>query len=267
MEIHLKSTDVTYTIDKDIGYVTFQNESNYSGLTMDNMADLAAVIEWIGLQEQVKVIVIQGNDKYFCSGGSMELLTTMQHLDYAGRREVLALSSSIILAIKRASAVVVGVIEGLAAGAGVDILLACDQTLFGSKAKLNFSYGRVNLIPDIGGLFLLKDRLGNQRSLKLFYESPNLSADGLISTGIAETIHSNPIGREDLEKIIRPILRNTKQVLAFAKHSLWAIQEQEYLRHLEEVAHCVCLLVDSGEHIAAVKRTKAMQKIVSATSS
>lgn len=114
-----------------------------------------------------RVIILTGQGKAFCAGGDINSMGK----DFApgeGRARMQKVQK-IIKAITGMDKIVVAAVNGVAAGAGCSLALACDFILAAEKAKFMATFGRVGLIPDLGSLYFLPRLIGLQKAKELIF--------------------------------------------------------------------------------------------------
>ena len=123
----------------------------------------------------VRTIVITGEGKAFCAGQDLGEaidpegpdLTTIVEEHY----------NSIILRIRNIEKPVIAAVNGVAAGAGANIALACDITIAKKSASFIQAFSKIGLIPDSGGTFFLPRIIGMQKALALMFTGDKVTAD------------------------------------------------------------------------------------------
>lgn len=123
----------------------------------------------------VRTIVITGEGKAFCAGQDLGEaidpegpdLTTIVEEHY----------NPIILRIRNIEKPVIAAVNGVAAGAGANIALACDITIAKKSASFIQAFSKIGLIPDSGGTFFLPRIIGMQKALALMFTGDKVTAD------------------------------------------------------------------------------------------
>lgn len=142
--------------------------------------------------ESVRCIVITGSGRAFCSGEDLGPLSE----DYsAGRAPDLGNTlveryNPIIRAIRQAPKPVVAAINGVAAGAGASIALACDYRVAAEGARLILAFIKVGLVPDSGALWFLARMVGTARAFRLAVTGEAIAAEEALRLGIFDEIAS-----------------------------------------------------------------------------
>jgi 2-(1,2-epoxy-1,2-dihydrophenyl)acetyl-CoA isomerase len=109
-----------------------------------------------------------------------------------------------LLAIHEAPCPIIAAVDGVAAGIGCDIALACDIRLVSERARFAELFIRVGLLPDGGGTWTLPRIVGMGRALELMYSGAALPADEALAIGLANKVF--------------PIERFANEVAAYAAH-------------------------------------------------
>lgn len=127
------------------------------------------------LNDEVRTIVITGEGKAFCAGQDLAEavdpegpeLTTIVKEHY----------NPIIERIRNIEKPVIAAVNGVAAGAGANIALACDITIAKKSASFIQAFSKIGLIPDSGGTFFLPRIIGMQKALALMLTGDKVTAD------------------------------------------------------------------------------------------
>lgn len=127
------------------------------------------------LNDEVRAIVITGEGKAFCAGQDLS-----EAVDPEGpelRTIVKEHYNPIILRIRSIEKPIIAAVNGVAAGAGANIALACDLTIAKKSASFIQAFSKIGLIPDSGGTFFLPRIVGFQKALGLMMTGEKLSAE------------------------------------------------------------------------------------------
>lgn len=165
--------------------------------------------------DAVRVIVLTGAGRAFCAGADVTYLReliarrdadAMAALVEAGRRAV---------TIMRASPKpVIGCINGVAAGGGANLALACDLRIASDQARLGQTFNRIGLVPDWGGTYFLPRLVGPARALELFWLADVIDAAECFRLGLFNRV----VPHADLARATMELARTlaAKPALALA---------------------------------------------------
>lgn len=135
---------------------------------------LQAALDDCAADETVRAVVITGEGKAFCAGQDLAEATDPNGPEL--RSIVREHYNPIILKIRQLEKPVIAAVNGVAAGAGANIALACDLTLARESASFIQAFSRIGLIPDSGGTFFLPRIIGAQKALALMMTGDKVGA-------------------------------------------------------------------------------------------
>ncbi|MDQ6477392.1 crotonase/enoyl-CoA hydratase family protein [Dyadobacter sp. LHD-138] len=147
------------TIENDIGYVKLNRPEKANALNQTAWHELKSIFEALDENDDVRVIMLSGEGKHFCSGIDLSLLLSVQNIAEtcdARKREklrklILELQSP-INAIENCSKPVIAAIHGGCIGAGVDIVSACDMRYATHEAYFSIKEIDMGMVADLGTL-------------------------------------------------------------------------------------------------------------------
>ena len=155
--------------------ITLNRPSVYNSFNQTMAFQLQATLDACSKDDSVRVIVITGEGKAFSAGQDLgeatdnegPTLTSIVHDHY----------NPIILKIREIEKPIIAAVNGVAAGAGANIALACDITFAKKSASFIQAFSKIGLIPDSGGTFFLPRLIGMQKALALMMTGDKVSAE------------------------------------------------------------------------------------------
>lgn len=136
---------------------------------------LQQALDECSFDESIRVVVLKGEGKAFCAGQDLK-----EALDPDGpdlKSIVAEHYNPIILKIRELEKPVIAAVNGVAAGAGANIALACDIVIAKKSASFIQAFSKIGLIPDSGGTFFLPRLIGMQKALALMMTGEKVSAE------------------------------------------------------------------------------------------
>ena len=156
---------VRYEVDSGIATITLDRPDALNALDAALKRELLAAFRAAGRDREVRVVVLTGAGRAFCAGQDLRETTGP---DVAPLSSVLRDAyHPLILAMRRLDKPIVGAVNGVAAGAGVSLALACDLRLAADAASFVLAFGRVGLVPDSGSTWFLPRLVGPARAAEL----------------------------------------------------------------------------------------------------
>ena len=151
-----------YTEEAGVATVTFDRPERLNALTFEVYADLRDLLAELPSHEGVRVLVLTGRGRGFCSGGDVhDIIGALQAM---GPRELLdftRMTGAVVQGLRELPLPVIAAVNGVAAGAGAVIALAADLRLLARSASLAFLFTKVGLSgADMGASWLLPRLVG-----------------------------------------------------------------------------------------------------------
>ena len=186
--------NILYDVTNAVCRITLNRPQVYNALSPGLIRDITAAIEAAGADEQVRVVVITGaGDKAFSSGADLK----EGFANAAASGGQLALGDSLrttyhpmIRAMRNLPKPIIGRINGVAAGAGCSLALACDVVICADEAYFSQIFVNIGLMPDAGSTFFLPRLIGPQRAFELCSTGrrvygPEAAQMGLVSRSVS----------------------------------------------------------------------------------
>jgi phenylacetate degradation probable enoyl-CoA hydratase paaB len=177
------SENATIVVERegDIARITFNRPDRLNSFTRVMHAELQAALD---LTQDARVIVITGAGRAFCAGQDLNdrAVTPGQAVDLGETVE--ESWNPLIRRLADMPRPVIAKVNGVAAGAGASIALACDIVIAAKSAKFIQSFSALGLVPDSGGSWHLPRLVGQARALGLALTGEPLSADKAAEWGL-----------------------------------------------------------------------------------
>ena len=168
--------------------ITLNRPDAYHALNLDMMAKLAEMLASAAVDPLIKGIVLTGNGKAFCAGGDLKWIS--QQTEDAGSvlyRLAPQFHLSII-EIRRMAKPVVAAVNGIAAGGGFSLALACDFRVMAESAVLRQAYTSSGLSIDGGGSFALPRLVGLARAMEIMAFDQPISSGKALEWGLVTRV-------------------------------------------------------------------------------
>ncbi|HEV3378009.1 MAG TPA: enoyl-CoA hydratase family protein [Thermoleophilaceae bacterium] len=173
-----------------VATVTFDRPDKLNALTFDAYADLRDLLAELPHRGDVRVLVITGAGRGFCSGGDVEeIIGRLQGMEAAELLDFTRMTGAVVKALRECPLPVIAAVNGIAAGAGSVIALACDFRLLARSAVFAFLFTRVGLAgADMGSAYLLPRIVGLGRATELLVLGDEVSAEQAERIGLATQV-------------------------------------------------------------------------------
>ncbi|WP_204954045.1 enoyl-CoA hydratase [Metabacillus crassostreae] len=135
----------------------------------------------------ILLLFITGRGRAFSAGGDVK--TMLSSNDESQFQPVMETIKEMIITLYTLPAVTVSFINGAAAGLGLSFALASDIVLAEKQAKVAMNFINIGLVPDGGGHFFLKKRLGEHAAKQVIWEGKTLNAEDALKTGMIDSVY------------------------------------------------------------------------------
>ncbi len=158
-----------FKVEDGVATVTLNRPDKLNALTFESYADLRDLVAELPHRGDVRVLVLAGEGRGFCSGGDVEeIIGELQKMEAAELLEFTRMTGAVIKALREVPIPVIAQIQGIAAGAGSVLALAADFRLLSTKASFAFLFTKVGLAgADMGSAYLLPRLVGAARATEL----------------------------------------------------------------------------------------------------
>ena len=165
---------VNYELNETIAVITLNRPEALNALSLQLTKDLRAGIEK-AIEDKARAIVITGAGRAFCSGGDLREMQSMWRKEgriEAFLEEPLRALHDLILLIRETPIPLLAAVQGVCAGAGTNLALACDIVFAAEDASFNEAFVRIGLSPDCGGSFFLPRAIGEKLAAGVIFSTP-----------------------------------------------------------------------------------------------
>ncbi len=192
---------VKYELNETTAIITMNRPDALNALSLQLTTDLRAAIGK-AIEDKARSVVLTGEGRAFCSGGDLREMQTMWKKE--GRVEAFLESPleslhGLIRLIRETPIPFLAAVQGVCAGAGTNVALACDMVYAAENATFNEAFVRIGLSPDCGGSFFLPRAVGEKLAAELMMTGDTVSAEKAVQIGmINRTVPAENLMEESL---------------------------------------------------------------------
>ena len=165
-----------------VGIITLNRPEVYNSFNIPMALEVQAALDEFEKNDTIRAIILTAEGKGFCAGQDLKEATG----ENAPSIETIVDTTynPIILRLRNIEKPIIGAINGVAAGAGANIAIACDITFASEKASFIQSFSSIGLIPDSGGTFFLPRLIGMQRAAAHMFLADKFTAQKAKEVGM-----------------------------------------------------------------------------------
>jgi enoyl-CoA hydratase/carnithine racemase len=182
-----------FAVEGGVASVTFERPERLNALTFEAYADLRDLLAELPHRDDVRVLVITGTGRGFCSGGDVdEIIGALQKADARELLDFTRMTGSVVQRMRECPIPIIASVNGVAAGAGAVIALAADFRLLARTATFAFLFTRVGLAgADMGSAYLLPRLIGLGRATELLMLGEDVNAERALEIGLASRVEED----------------------------------------------------------------------------
>jgi len=190
----------------------------YNSFTREMSLALIDALEKLGNDSSVRAIMLTGSGKAFCAGQDLQEATEDNGITV--ERAVEEHYNPIVKGIRKCPKPIIAAVNGVAAGAGANIALACDVCVATESASFIQAFSKIGLVPDSGGTFTLPRLIGFGKASALMMLGDKVSATDAEKMGMIYEVYSDDEFAEKSEALAIKLANMPTKGLAFTKELL-----------------------------------------------
>ena len=170
------SKSIQLKVENKVAYITFNRPEVFNSFNREMAFSLQETLDACEANKDVRAIVLTGNGKAFCAGQDLKEVTDPD-LNPGFKKILEEHYNPIITRIRSIKKPIIGAINGVAAGAGANIALACDIVVAHEKVSFIQAFSLIGLVPDSAGTYFLPRLIGFQKALALAMLGDKIGAE------------------------------------------------------------------------------------------
>lgn len=180
---------ITFEREGPIATVVLNRPDFFNALNLDITNDIIKALEICRKDREIRVVVMTGNGKSFCSGGDIKYFEEYARTEPDEPiRQLLDPLHRMIFSIRQMPKPVLAAINGAVGGAGMSLALACDLRIASVRAKFKLAYTSLGLAPDGGCTLFLGLLLGFSKTCEMVFLDPVYDAEQALAMGLVHKI-------------------------------------------------------------------------------
>lgn len=177
--------NIQLSVSAGIARLTLHRPDKLNSFTGAMHAELRDALDSVQADSSVRVLVIAGSGRAFCAGQDLADLDMVVGETAPDIGNVVEQNyKPLILRLQNLRVPTVAMVQGVAAGAGASLALACDLVIAGQSASFLQAFSKIGLVPDTGGTWFLPQRVGMARAMGLALLAEKLPAEKAAEWGL-----------------------------------------------------------------------------------
>lgn len=245
--------ELIYAVRDQVATITINRPERYNALSLRMMEEFLEVVLACDEDRAVRAVIVTGTGPAFCSGGDVkEFVQSIEALPLHLKR-LTTFFHGAISRMCRMSKPVIAAVNGIAAGAGMSLAMACDLVVAAESARFTLAYSKIGATPDGSSTYFLPRLVGVRRALELIYTNRVLTAKeaeawGLINRVVADGEFPAAVGALATELAAGPTL-----AFGGAKRLMLMGQHEGLETQMEHETHLIALSSTTADFREGVK--------------
>ena len=228
-----------------VAVLTLNRPERKNPLTFESYAELLELFTALRHANDVRVVVLQGSDGNFCSGGDVhDIIAPLTRMSMPELLSFTRMTGDLVKAMRMCPQPVIAAIDGVCAGAGAMLALASDLRLGTAQARISYLFSRVGLAgADMGACTLLPRVIGQGRASELLFSGRAMTAAEGLAWGFFNQLHD----AADLPQAALLLARSLAEGPTFAHGMTKNMLHQEWNMSLDQAieaeaqAQAICM--------------------------
>jgi 2-(1,2-epoxy-1,2-dihydrophenyl)acetyl-CoA isomerase len=214
---------VLLRVEDGVAWITLNRPGRLNAFAGTMRDDLHDAIDRAASSPEVRVIMITGAGRGFCTGADVEVMSDLlSRGDDATFETLVQAGMRVIQRLRSVEQPVIAAVNGPAAGAGASLALACDFRVASERATIGVTFNRIGLHPDWGATYTLPRLVGPGRAAELVMTGRMVEAREAERIGLFERVVAEDWFEDEVKKLAKELAAKPPLALKLAKRTLAA---------------------------------------------
>lgn len=213
------SQSISTNIENGVATLTLNRPEVFNSFNREMALSLQKELDLCGTDDSIRAIILTGNGKAFCAGQDLKEVTDPA-LNPGFKKILEEHYNPIITKIRAINKPVIAAVNGVAAGAGANIALACDIVIAHEKVSFIQAFSKIGLVPDSAGTFFLPRLIGFGKASALMMLGDKVSATEAERLGMIYTVTTLEDFEAEVKKIAITLAQMPTKALGMTKQLL-----------------------------------------------
>jgi 2-(1,2-epoxy-1,2-dihydrophenyl)acetyl-CoA isomerase len=246
--------NLKFVIEDGIGRIVLDRVERMNAFTFPMIEAWTLALEECRHNDAVKVVVVTGRGRAFCSGGDIvEMGDRLDQTPEQRKAELFERIERIPLALEDLDKPVLAAVNGVAAGAGMDLALMCDIRYAAESARFAETYVNVGLVPGAGGAHFLPRLVGTAKALELFWTGDFIDAQEARRIGIVNEVFPDERLASEVDRIALKIAKAPPLTLRMIKRAVYQGMRNDLRTNLDLISSHYAVITATERHRDAVR--------------
>lgn len=218
----MSASHILYEVHDRVAVVMLNRPESMNAFSGTMREDLLRALQQAENNPEVRCVVLTGAGKAFCAGGDVASMAALQERhDTTVIHQRMTVGAQVVHCLRQMPKPAIAAINGAAAGAGMNLALACDLRLGSANARFSESFVKIGLVPDWGGTFLLTRLVGTSKAMELMMTGERVDAEEALRLGILNRVFPDEVFRQEVMNFARRLAEGPAGTLTRIKQAVY----------------------------------------------
>jgi enoyl-CoA hydratase/carnithine racemase len=239
---------VLFEREGHVGTVTLNRPEKLNAFAGNMREEILEALQTACAEKDVRVIVVTGAGRAFCVGGDVNEFVdgTTQVTPKTATSERFTMSK-IVLLIHSVEKPVIASVNGVAAGGGCNLALACDIRIASDRARFSEAFTKRGVHPDWGGMYFLPRLVGYAKAAELIFTGEVIDAQEALKIGMVNQVVPHDELALTTKELAQRIAKNAPIPIALAKRGLQHSYRMDLAQVLDYEAFAIGICANSQD--------------------
>ncbi len=212
---------ILYEVNAGILTITLNRPDKLNAMTELLLRELKDAFVQSGIDRDVRVIVLTGAGRGFCAGADLAAATEqMMSGGFSFKDNLIATYNPLILTMQSLPKPIIAAVNGVAAGAGMSLALACDMRIAAESAGFLQAFIKIGLVPDSGSTWMLPRLIGMTKALELMMTGRPVSAQEALVMGMVNQVVADADLADAVNQMAQAFVNAPTQAIGLIKQAV-----------------------------------------------
>jgi len=251
----MSSQEILLEKKEGIATITLNRPEKMNAFTLEMIDHWVEYLRECHRDNEVKVIVLTGKGKAFCTGGDLELLKKTAEKDPLSSKNLIwkHIQQIPLLLLETMDKPVIAAINGTAVGAGLDMALMCDLRFAADTARFSEGYIKIGLVPGDGGAYFLPRLVGPAKALELLWTGDFIDAQEALRIGLINRVYSAENLMEETYKFAAGLVKSPEVAIRMMKRAVYQGLRLDLRTALDMISSNFAITQFTEDHLEGIK--------------
>lgn len=243
----MEFTTIDYKLEDGVAVARLNVPDKLNALTDEMKEELLSIILQARDNDEIKVLVLTGTGRAFCAGGDLNSQARVK--DIIGSRNRVKKLHQWVNELVNLEKPVIAAVNGLAVGAGCNLVFACDLIYAAEEAKFSEIFSNIGLIPDAGGLYFLPWAVGPMRAKDIVFSGRMVEAEEAFQIGLVNKVFPKDKLMDEVMAIARKYAKGPGIAYGLAKTLINKSYSWDFATLLEQEANAQTICTRTEDYL------------------